>query len=149
MDFEKEIQGLLADRLHTMQDFTSDHKPMAMYAIYRDDLDMSAGKLSAQCGHAFDLAMEAATAANPDIRAQYRGTGNGTKLVMYAKNQGQLLRAYQEARAAGLPCALIIDRGHVIPGTPFDGKPIITAVGIGPCYKADATGITKRYTLCK
>lgn len=149
MDIDQEIQDLLAERLRTMQDFTPDHVPMAMYAIYRENLQMKPGKMISQCGHAYDLSMEAAIAANPGLRETYRGSGMGTKIVMRAKNEGQLLRAYKEARHAGLPCALVIDRGDSIPGTPFDGNPIITAVGIGPCHKHEAHSITKRYTLCK
>lgn len=86
---------------------------------------------------------------NPNIDADYEGTGNGTKLCMYAKNEGQLMRAYREAKAAGLPCALIVDRGHVIPGTAFDVRPILTAIGIGPCFKDEVVHITKRLTLSR
>jgi len=146
---DPDIQAILDERARTMAEFTSDHRPLIIYAIYRADLQMTPGKLAAQCGHAYDLAHERARAERPGITAQYRGTGNGTKLCMYAKNLGQLLRAYREAQAARLPCALIIDRGHVIPGTAFDGNPIITALGIGPAYKDEAAHITKRLTLAR
>lgn len=146
MSFQDEIQALLDERLRTMQDFTEDHRPLNLYAIYRKDLDMPPGKLAAQCGHAYVNAHDEAKLLRPEVTAGYKGTGNGTKICMYAKNVGQLLRAYQEAKEAGLPCALIIDRGHVLPPH-FDGKPIITAVGIGPVYADEVKHITKRYTL--
>lgn len=139
------IQAMLDERARTMLDFTEDHRPLSIYALYRADLEMPTGKLVAQCGHAYDLAHEVGRLERPEITKLYRGTGNGTKLCMYAKNLGQLLRAYQEAKALGLPCALIIDRGHVLPPH-FDGKPIITALGIGPVYKDEVASITKRYT---
>lgn len=145
---DPDIQAMLDERERTMADFTEDHRPLALYAIYRADLDMPTGKLIAQCGHAFDMAHDRARLERPSITAQYRGTGNGTKLTMYAKNTGQLIRAYREAKAAGIPCELIIDRGHVLPPH-FDGKPIITALGIGPAYKDEVAHITKRYTLAK
>lgn len=145
-DFQEHIDGLLAERKRTMADFTPDHRPLNMYAIYRADLQMPAGKLSAQTGHAFTLAYEAAQAKDPQLCAQYKGTGNGTKLTMYAKNLGQLLRAYREMLDQGTPCALIIDRGHVLPPH-FDGQPIITALGIGPAYRDDIEKTLKRYTL--
>lgn len=145
---DPDIQAMLDERARTMAEFTSDHRPLNLYAILRADLDMPPGKMSAQCGHAFQNALEAGHAQRPLISAQYKGTGNGTKIAMYAKNLGQLIRAYRDAQAAGLPCRLIIDRGHIL-APHFDGKPIITALGIGPAYRDEALSITKRYTLLK
>jgi PTH2 family peptidyl-tRNA hydrolase len=146
---DADIQALLDERRRTMAEFSDDHRPLNLYAIYRADLEMPTGKLIAQCGHAFEMAHDRARHERPDITALYKGTGNGTKLTMYAKNLGQLIRAYREALASGIPCELIIDRGHVMPGTPFTGEPIITALGIGPAYKDEVAHITKRYTLAK
>ena len=148
MDFDQEIREMLATRARTMQDFRADYRPLNMYAIYRADLEMPPGKLAAQCGHAYVNAMAAAIVADAGILAAYTGTGNGTKICMYAKNETQLLRAYREARDAGVPCALIIDRGHILPPH-FDGSPVITAVGIGPTYADVIRHITKRYTLTR
>lgn len=141
-----EIQAMLDERARTMQAFTADHRPLNLYAIYRADLEMPPGKLSAQCGHAYLNAYEVALLQRAQITGSYKGTGNGTKICMYAKNLGQLLRAYDDARRANLPCSLIIDRGHVL-APHFDGKPIITALGIGPAYRDEMQHITKRYTL--
>jgi PTH2 family peptidyl-tRNA hydrolase len=143
---DADIQAMLDERARTMAEFTPDHRPLLLYAIYRADLEMPPGKLSAQCGHAFQDARDAAILERPDVAAQYKGTGHGTKVCMYAKNQHQLLRAYRDAKALGLPCALVIDRGHKLPPH-FDGNPIITAVGIGPVYQDEVKDITKRYTL--
>lgn len=143
-----EVKEILAERARTMQEFSADHRPLNLYAIYRQDLEMPPGKLSAQTGHAYQNALEEARKLSPDIEAQYKGTGNGTKICMYAKNLGQLMRAYTEAKAAGIPCSLVIDRGHKLPPF-FDGSPIITALGIGPVYSEQAHPITKRYTLSK
>lgn len=148
MQLDPDIQELLDERKRTMEAFRSDHRPLNLYAIYRADLEMPPGKLAAQCGHAYADALDAAEATMPGIKAQYRGSGHGTKLCMTAKNLGQLLRAYREAKEAGIPCALIIDRGHILPPH-FTGEPIITALGIGPVYQDEAQHITKRYTLAK
>ena len=147
-ELDPDIQALLDERKRTMAEFTPDHRPLVTYAIYRADLEMPAGKLAAQCGHAYADALDQAEAKTPGIKQRYRGTGHGTKLCMYAKNLGQLLRAYREAQEAGLPCALIIDRGHVLLPH-FTGEPIITALGIGPIHPDEAAHITKRYTLAK
>lgn len=143
---DPDIQFMLDERARTMAEFTKDHRPLMLYAIYRADLEMLPGKMASQCGHAYVDAFDEGMRLRPDITAQYKGTGHGTKACMYAKNQAQLIRAYRDAQAAGLPCVLIIDRGHVLPPH-FDGSPIITAVGIGPVYKEEAKDITKRYTM--
>jgi peptidyl-tRNA hydrolase len=140
------VQKMLEARRQTMAAFSADYRPLNMYALYRADLQMSPGKLAAQCGHAFALAYEAALAHDAALCNEYKGTGNGTKICMYAKNQGQLLRAYEEIKAMGVPHALVIDRGHVLPPH-FSGEPIITALGIGPAYADELRPILKRYTL--
>lgn len=143
---DADIQAMLDDRERTMADFTADHQPMVLYAIYNAGIHMPEGKRIAQCGHAFCMSYERAIAANPELAAFYKGTGNGTKATMYAKNRNQLIRGWREAKAAGIPCELIIDRGHVLLPD-FDGKPIITALGIGPVLKSEAAAITKRFTM--
>lgn len=143
---DADIQALLDERARTMAEFTADHRPMQMYAIYRADLEMEPGKLGAQLGHGYEQAAASAEQLKPGTLASYRGTGNGTKIVQYAKNLHQLLRAYREVQAAGIPHCLVIDRGHVLPPH-FDGQPIITALVFGPVFKDAAKHITKRYTL--
>ena len=145
---DPDILDLLAERKRTMALFTEDYKPLNMYAIFRADLEMSPGKLAAQAGHAFDMTHDKAKIIRPEITSQYKGTGNGTKICMYAKNLGQLIRAYRDCQRLNIPCELIIDRGHVLPPH-FDGNPIITALGIGPAYKEEMADITKRYTMLK
>jgi peptidyl-tRNA hydrolase len=108
---------------------------------------MSPGKLSAQTGHAFANCAIIALLNDPELLRTYQGPDFiGTKVSLKAKNEGALLRAYDEARAAGLITCLITDKNHVIPGTAFDGSEIITALGIGPCTKEQAHFITKRFS---
>ncbi len=145
-NFDLHIKSLLDARLDSMKDFSPNHRALNMYGIFRRDLDMSPGKMLAQAGHAFSMSYDKALIERPDITAQYKGTGNGTKISMYSKNLGQLLRAYKECIEAHIPCELIIDRGHILLPH-FDGKPIITALGIGPAYKDEVEFITKRYTM--
>jgi peptidyl-tRNA hydrolase len=148
MELDEDIRALLDERKRTMAEFTADHRPLKLYAIYRQDLEMPPGKLAAQCGHAYLNAYEKALELRPEITRLYKGTGNGTKICAYQKNLGQLLRTYREIRDAGLPCDLIIDRGHVLSPC-FDGNPIITAIGIGPCYPEEIEKQLKRCTLAK
>lgn len=120
-----------------------------MYAISRGDLNMSAGKLAAQTGHIFKLLTRLICKNYPNLEKQYFADGSGTNVVLEAKNLNQLIRAYNEAEAAGLPCILFEDEHHVIPGTAFDGSPIITCLGIGPARRHEVDHITKRFKCVK
>ena len=139
---------MLDERKESMKAFSEDYRLLNMYGIFRQDLEMSIGKLGSQSGHAFDMCHDLAKIERPEITAQYKGSGNGTKICMWAKNLGQLIRAYRDCKATKIPCILIIDRNHIqLPH--FDGQPIITALGIGPAYKDEMAHITKCYTLIK
>jgi len=101
-----------------------------MYAIARTELDMSPGKLAAQCGHAF---VDAYGRSPPDRKALYQSDGHGTKVVLSGTLQG-LLEIEEQCIIRNIPCIRIIDSGHVLPPH-FTGEPIITALGIGPSYR--------------
>lgn len=105
---------------------------------------MTAGKAASQAGHAF---LDSYLTAPPEIIISYLDHG-GTKIVLTAHNERELRQAYDRAVEAGLPCAQIIDSGHVSPPD-FDGTPILTAVGIGPVARAAVKPITKRFSLMK
>jgi peptidyl-tRNA hydrolase len=145
---DPDIQAMLDASKESMKAFTDDYRPLYMYGIFRQDLEMTAGKLCAQSGHTFEMAYKKAEIERPDITSQYKGTGNGTKICMWARNLGQLIRAYRDCQSANIPCKIIIDRSSIMLPH-FDGNPIITALGIGPAYKDEMAHITKRYTLIK
>jgi len=106
---------------------------------------MPPGKLSAQAGHAYTDSLFEAQINDPERALAYRDrTRGGSKVTVKAKNVTQLLKAYASARELGLPCALIVDQHHILPPH-FDGNPIITAVGIGPCTKEECREITKKF----
>lgn len=120
-----------------------------MYAILRADLNMSPGKAASQAGHAFKLLTKQIITEHSVLAADYFSDGDmGTNVVLQAKNQFQLERAFQEAKAAGIPAELIIDSGHIMPPH-FDGDPIITALGIGPASRDQIKQITKRFNCLK
>ncbi len=116
-----------------------------MYAIVRGDLQMPAGKLSAQAGHAYTDCLFEAYRTNPDLVSIYRNPSTGgSKVTLKAKNLNKLLAAYNEAIQSGIPCAAIVDQAHILPPH-FDGSPIITAIGLGPCTKAQCEHITRKF----
>ncbi len=136
----QEIAHLLA---HNMPPADEDH--LYQYAIIPASLEMPPGKLSAQTGHAFGDSFSVAVAMDPVRAARYRDLAHGgSKVTLKAKNQHQLVKAFAQARELGIPCALVVDRHHILPPH-FDGSPILTALGIGPCTKEEARAVTKKF----
>jgi PTH2 family peptidyl-tRNA hydrolase len=60
------------------------------------------------------------------------------KIACYVETDDELLKIYEEAKAAGLPCSLIKDSGL----TEFNGVPTLTAVGVGPGSDEEINKIT-------
>lgn len=87
-----------------------------------------------------------ASRRDPELLRIYQGPDFiGTQIILKAKNEAALQRAFEEAETAGLITSLITDKNHIIPGTAFDGNEIVTALGIGPCTKEQAHSITKKF----
>lgn len=107
---------------------------------------MPTGKLAAQAGHAYESSLYNAQKSHGNVVKSYKGNKGGSKVTTQAKNENALIRAYNQALADGLPCALIIDNHHYLPPH-FDGTtPVITALGIGPVTKSESKHITKRFS---
>lgn len=70
----------------------------------------------------------------------------GTKVCLECKNLVQLMRAEAEAKDAGIPTYRVTDSGCE---NFFGGKPIVTALGLGPATKEQIKHITKRFQLLK
>ena len=108
---------------------------------------MKPGKLASQACHAAKNCVLLASRREPELLRVYQGPDFiGTQVILKAKNEAALRKAYEAAEEAGLITSLIIDKNHVIEGTAFDGQPIVTALGIGPCTREQAHAITKRFS---
>ena len=113
-----------------------------MYAIVRNDIEMSHGKRIAQAGHAF---VNSALNTPKKRLDEYQGTeGIGTKVTLQANLQ-QIEELHYYAERAGIPCSLIVDSGHIEPPH-FDGSPIVTALGISPIMKREFPILSKLKT---
>lgn len=107
---------------------------------------MTPGKLAAQAGHAFLDAYLAAADVRPEIAREYARLKPGTKVTLIAPCLDELERARMRAEAMGVPCAWIVDSGHVHPPH-FDGSPVVTALGIGPATRSEVRRITGSFAL--
>ncbi len=126
-------------------------REVKQYIIIRTDLDMSVGKTAAQASHAamkvfFDKMIEE---SNDEEGTLYNifltdeeviwKKGLFTKIVKRVKNETQLLKVYEQAKAAGLNVSLIKDAAL----TELT-EPAFTAIAIGPNYVDRCEPIVKR-----
>lgn len=110
---------------------------------------MDSGKLSAQTGHAYADTIEEARKIDPDLVRNYRNEEKGgSKVTLAAKKESDLIKAYLQLKELGIPCSIVVDRNHVhLPD--FDGSPIITALGAGPCTQSEVKHILKKFQVYK
>ena len=105
---------------------------------------MSPGKIASQAGHAY---LGAFVNASPSIQSEYHKefpNSPGTKVCLSCKNLDKLLRAEKEAQASNISTFRVVDSGCE---NFFEGKPIITALGLGPAAKEQIQHITRRFNL--
>ena len=113
--------------------------------VIRKDLNMRKGKMIAQGAHAslkvlLDRGITTADtveiALTPPMAAWV--TGRFTKVCVSVESEAALDEVVERARAAGVPCALIVDAGT----TEFNGVPTKTCCAIGPAWAEDVDAIT-------
>ena len=112
-----------------------------MYAILRGDIYMPPGKAASQACHAI---LESHKKTPTDLSDAYHADGLGTKIILFAPDESALRETEIRATALGIPCALIIDKGHILPPD-FNGKPIVTALGIGPITREISDLLTEGF----
>jgi peptidyl-tRNA hydrolase, PTH2 family len=113
--------------------------------VMRKDLGMRKGKMIAQGAHASLRVLLERGAASGDqyviemtepMRAWM--TGRFTKVCVSVDSEAALDDVVARAKAAGVPCALIVDAGQ----TEFHGVPTKTCCAVGPAWTDDVDAIT-------
>ena len=114
--------------------------------VMRKDLNMRKGKMIAQGAHAsLRVILDAGAAASAtsyqitmtEPMAQWM-TGRFAKVCVGVTSEAELDDIVAKARAAGLPCALIVDAGK----TEFHGVPTKTCCAVGPAWSDEIDAIT-------
>jgi PTH2 family peptidyl-tRNA hydrolase len=113
--------------------------------VMRKDLGMRKGKMIAQGAHAsLRVLLERGAAdgdryviAMTDAMKEWM-TGRFTKVCVSVDSEDALDAVVARAKAAGVPCALIVDAGQ----TEFHGVPTKTCCAVGPAWVADVDAIT-------
>jgi PTH2 family peptidyl-tRNA hydrolase len=93
-----------------------------------------------QAGRATDASTYTITMTEPMATWM---TGRFAKICVGVESEAALDEIMEKARAAGLPCAVIVDAGR----TEFHGVPTKTCCAIGPAYADEIDPITGALTL--
>ncbi len=109
---------------------------------------MNPGKLGSQLGHAFHYAIRNKDICNSLVEDYENPEIGGSKVCLWAKNEIHIHKIHQEILRLGVPCSLVIDQNHVSPPF-FDGSPIVTALGVGPCTKRQVKRVLGKLKLIK
>ena len=112
-----------------------------MVIVVRSDLKMSKGKIAAQAGHAAVTASEYARKNRPEWWNPWISEGQ-CKIAVKIKSEEDIIEIERKARNAGLPVALIVDRGltEIPPNS-------ITSLGIGPAPANKVDTVTGKLSL--
>ena len=115
--------------------------------VMRKDLGMRKGKMIAQGAHASLKVLIDAGAPDPrgerfaipidPALAVWLG-GRFTKVCVSVDSEAALEAIVARARAAGVPCALVVDAGQ----TEFHGVPTKTCCAVGPAWTDEVDAIT-------
>lgn len=116
----------------------------------RKDLGMRKGKMIAQGAHAsLRVLLDRGEADGnryaiemTDAMKEWM-TGRFAKICVGVESEAALDDVVSRAKAAGLPCALIVDAGM----TEFHGVPTKTCCAIGPAWADEVDAITGSLTL--
>lgn len=112
-----------------------------MVIVIRSDLKMSKGKIAAQAGHAAVTASEYARKNRPEWWNPWILEGQ-CKIAVKIKSEEDIMEIERKSRNAGLPVALIVDRGltEIPPNS-------ITCLGIGPAPANKVDTVTGKLSL--
>jgi PTH2 family peptidyl-tRNA hydrolase len=122
---------------------TEEPRELKMWLAVRCDLDLSAGKLATQAGHAYQWLHDPRDAEKPWCTAGLPRYGS-PKIAVRVDSERELQRVQSEAEKAGIPYYTVNDAGRteLEPGT-------TTVVAFGPAYRDELPPFLRRSQLLK
>ncbi|RDX56103.1 PTH2-domain-containing protein [Lentinus brumalis] len=103
-------------------------EPCKLALVVRTDLDMSTGKIAAQCGHATLACYKALQHTNPALLRHWERTGQA-KIALKVKSEEELLELEAIAKSLNLAARSICDAGRTQVSA---GSRTVLGVGPGP-----------------
>lgn len=100
---------------------------MKMILCVRKDLEMSKGKIAAQCAHAAVGAYRQAEAKNASVLSAWLGCGQ-PKIAVQIKDEAEMDELEKQAKMKGLLTFIVHDAGHTQVAA---GSKTVIAIGPG------------------
>ncbi|KAK7694372.1 hypothetical protein QCA50_001558 [Cerrena zonata] len=117
------------------------NEPCKLVLVVRTDLNMTPGKIAAQCGHATLACFKAMQKTNPQIIKQWERLGQA-KIALRASSEDELIELEAIAKSLNLCARPVIDAGRtqVAPSTR-------TVLGVGPAPASLINQVTGKLRL--
>ena len=113
-----------------------------MWLVVRKDLNMPAGKLAVQSGHAFQLLTLEVTNKNPELFAKYYNNQSIVKICVEAKSEDHLLKVVDACSLSNIPVSLVKDAGRTV-----FAEPTFTVCAFGPWLRSELPSKLKKLKL--
>ena len=138
---EGKIIGQLALAEEELAEPDSPNDEVVQYIIVRKDLEMSVGKVMAQCCHATKGFM---LNGPPYSKIEQEWlNGSHATIVLGVKSETKLFNLVERAKKLEIPLHVVVDEGR----TEFNGVPTRTCIALGPARKSVMEPLTKRLRL--
>jgi len=132
-------RAVISNILSFQDDVNQDFK---MVILVRTDLNMSKGKVAAQCCHACLAVYREAMKKCPDVVNSWEHSGQG-KVTLKVESENEMMSLVQKAREMGLCAQAIRDQGRT---QVISGTRTVAAIGPGKAKLIDyITGNLKLY----
>ncbi|XP_041971650.1 peptidyl-tRNA hydrolase 2, mitochondrial-like [Aricia agestis] len=124
----KKYLGMASETTKAIKKFTSKSEYKVVLVV-RTDLNMSKGKIAAQCGHAAVGVFEKALKRDPEGLKSWQMTGQA-KIALKTDSVDEIRQIADNAKKMGIITSLIRDAGRtqIAPNS-------ITVLGVGPAPK--------------
>lgn len=130
------INWILAQNSEIAQNSVETQENLKLVLVVRDDLQMTPGKVAAQCVHAALAVVRIVETSNPVNLGRWKRTGE-TTICLKCSGPGDLELLESSASSIGLPTSMVRDAGRtqVAPSTQ-------TVLAIGPAPVSEIDSIT-------
>lgn len=127
--------------INRFQVVTGSKEPTKMVLVVRSDLQMSKGKIGAQCAHAAIICHEEAHRKRPDLLNAWLATGQ-PKVVVQVNSMQRIEALAKAAQEKNIVNGMVRDAGRtqVAAGT-------VTVLGLGPDSVSNIDSLTKSLRL--
>lgn len=134
-------EQILGQLLIAEDELPTENDEVVQYIVVRQDLNMSPGKMIAQCCHATKGFM--LYSLNYSTEEKEWLDGSHATIVLGIKSEDKLINLAEKANELNIKCHVVTDEGR----TEFNGVSTKTCLALGPARKSVLAPLTKRLRL--